>query len=178
MNSGIKAFVVLSGFLASNCWISLNPLFERHDLVFDQRVLGAWIDSDGDTWTFFPHGDQGYRLVYMEDGRAGVFEARLGQLGNSMFLDICSQESQHLDGLSELLLLSTHVFFKVEVEQDRITLQNFTDRADNVLTAISHTRTSDYVLLTDSTPNMQAAALELESDPAVFDDPIVLSRVR
>ncbi len=90
--------------------VSLHPLASPDTLVFDQRLIGVWLEDPGptsepqETWEFarstlsdanaLPdalegEGDKVYRLDFRdEEGHKGAFLACLVKLGDKRFLDV------------------------------------------------------------------------------------------
>ncbi len=101
-------FYCLLGLMAG-CMpiLSLNPLFTGDEVVFDEKLLGTWLDDANDpnlSWEFARFEEssakglreelQGefkriYRLNLFEKGqRKGALVACLGKLGDRRFLDV------------------------------------------------------------------------------------------
>lgn len=103
------AFYLLAALLAG-CVpvVSLHPLFTTDDLVFDEKLVGTWVDDPNHsktTWEFSRLGESAkenpllepwkdeiakfYRLSLAdEEGRKGSFAACLVKLGDRRFLDV------------------------------------------------------------------------------------------
>jgi len=103
------AFYLLAALLAG-CVpvVSLQPLFTTDDLVFDEKLVGTWVDDPNNsktTWEFSRLDESArenpllepwkdaiakfYRLSLAdEEGRKGSFAACLVKLGDRRFLDV------------------------------------------------------------------------------------------
>jgi hypothetical protein len=87
--------------------VSLHPLFSKEDIVFDEKLLGAWVgdaNNTGTTWEFARFDESSaenlpkewqtefrrfYRLNMADrDGHKGSLAACLVKLGDRLFLDI------------------------------------------------------------------------------------------
>jgi hypothetical protein len=104
--------------------MSLNSLFTTENLVFEEKLLGTWVDDCNDpnnTWQFNSIGeekpmflspvleknrDKVYKLMVSDDdGEKGLFIGCLVKLDNKLFLDVfpsqfpCSEENIEKMGL-------------------------------------------------------------------------------
>lgn len=87
--------------------MSLHPLFTEEALVFEEELLGTWVDegsqtqkeafrspdpnSPKTTWEFQrpDEEERGYKLIFTdEEGKKGLFSAHLVKLGGRLFLDV------------------------------------------------------------------------------------------
>ena len=102
------AFYVLAALLAGCAPIvSLNPLFTKESITFDEKLVGTWVEDPNDpdvTWEFSrldesdaqgilePWRDEITRFYGLKitdkEGRKGVFAACLVKLGDRLFLDV------------------------------------------------------------------------------------------
>jgi hypothetical protein len=89
--------------------MSLHPLYSEKNVVFDQKLLGTWVDepNKGDTvWEFkrADTNDNAYRLIFSdEEGKKGLFVAHLVKLKDKLFLDVHLGESP-VDAVEKLEL--------------------------------------------------------------------------
>jgi hypothetical protein len=101
-----KAFPLLSLLLVvCGCGpeLTLNPLYEEKDLVFDDALLGTWITSEatdgtmteGLAFSFKKSGANGYEVVFpcTDEGGKCKSEVHLVRLGKFLFLDAFAPES-------------------------------------------------------------------------------------
>jgi hypothetical protein len=121
--------------------VSLHPLFTGDDIVFEEKLVGTWVNDPNDpkvTWEFSRLDEtdaQGpleawqdqitkfYRLnLTDEEGRKGVFAACLVKLGDRLFLDVFPDrfpsgerdiEKMKL-GYNGFFFLPVHTFIKVD----------------------------------------------------------------
>ncbi len=82
------SLVFVAAFTIPGCLRSLHPLYTEKTLVFEQTLIGTWVDQDSSVWTFAQSGQKAYDLIYTEKGSPGRFEARLVKLGKLTFLDL------------------------------------------------------------------------------------------
>lgn len=130
--------------------VSLHPLFTSEDLVFDEKLIGTWVEDandPNDAWRFTrldeasagwatdriaDEIDKVYRLDITDDGaHRGSLVACLVKLGDQRFLDVFADKlPSGQDDIEKtklpfnaFFLLPTHTFIKVEVIADKLTLR-------------------------------------------------------
>jgi len=197
-----KFFFYLLAALLCGCLpvMSLHPLFTEKDIVFDEKLLGVWVDDPNspkpmaDTWEFkrADTNDNAYRLIFSEEeGKKGLFIAHLVKLKDKLFLDAFPDDSLPYEprdpnekgwAYNSLFLLPTHTFIKVDAIGPQLILRLTNDDEFKKLlgedpnAVIKHTLLDDKPILTASTEELQAFVLKYASDPRVFMDAMVLSR--
>jgi hypothetical protein len=117
--------ILLLALLTAGCVPSLQPLFTDRDLVFDERLLGAWAEGE-ESWTFEKRDALSYHLVVREKGAESAFVARLGELRGHRFLDIYPDESAKKvldDSGYGQSFIPAHGFYKVGEVGGRLGLQ-------------------------------------------------------
>ncbi|MCX5638783.1 MAG: hypothetical protein NTX52_13990, partial [Planctomycetota bacterium] len=105
-----KFFFYLLAALLCGCLpvMSLHPLFTEKDTVFNEKLLGTWVDpnSPKTTWEFkrADANENAYRLIFSdEEGKKGLFVAHLVKLKDKLFLDVHLGESP-VDAVEKLEL--------------------------------------------------------------------------
>jgi hypothetical protein len=133
--------------------VSLQPLFTKEDIVFDEKLLGAWVEEGGDSgtsWEFarFEESAAGslpealrseFKQVYRlnlanKEGRKGSLAACLVTLGDRRFLDVFPDQFPSGESDTETMKLSfnafffvpSHTFARVDAAGDQLKIQ-FTD---------------------------------------------------
>ena len=86
MRNILRIFVVLVAGLTA-CAPSLHPFFTDRDVVFNDALLGVWIDDSGEKCKFIKSDDDHYELLVVDE-RPVRFKARLIELGGRTFLDL------------------------------------------------------------------------------------------
>ena len=105
------ATVLLTG--CDSLALSLHPLYEDEDVVFEPKLLGSWSGQDsGDVFTFAASPDKSYRLVWTTSDETHVFRARLVRLQRILFLDLTAGST------GELFVLPVHAFAKIRLDGD------------------------------------------------------------
>lgn len=129
--------------------LSLQPLFTKQTLVFDEQLLGTWADDGNEpdiSWQFsrleptaaekLPAGLEGlaekvYRLnLRDEDNRKGTFLAALVKLEGRLFLDVFpdkfpsgQEDVEEMDLFyNAFFFVRAHAFIKVDVTETKLTL--------------------------------------------------------
>lgn len=123
-----SAVVVLAAMLAG-CTPSWEPLYTASDNVLDPALPGLWRavkeERDGSRDYFVVSHGKGaeYRVVHCEsNGAAGVFTARLVDLGRYRFVDLFPEEPPIAEGFYSGHLARTHTFWRVTLQGDRLRL--------------------------------------------------------
>ena len=156
---------------------SLFPLFSEQELAFNPDLLGNWVDSDKEEYTFLKSSGGGYDvLVRSKDGSILLLSAKLGQLGGSWFLDSSPGEKNN-----DYHLMPAHVITRIWLKGD--TLKTASLEGDYLRDAIAagklnvpHVQDGNDILLTASTKELQQLVLQLADVDAAFPDPSVLVR--
>jgi hypothetical protein len=135
-------FYLLAGLLGSCVPVmSLHPLFTEEKLVFENKLLGTWMDdpnSPKSTWEFKRIEDskqkdgelnppkkpeKAYKLILLnnEDNTKGSFYAHLVKLENRLFLDVypsripCAEPDPNEDWLlNTFFLIPSHSFVIID----------------------------------------------------------------
>lgn len=104
----LKIAIVISTLLfIQSCIPSLHPLWTQDKLVFENKLLGEWVQKDSESdrisnWNFSGGFDkeknlvEGYDLIYKEGKTEAKFEIHLVRLGEHFFFDIFPDELEHL----------------------------------------------------------------------------------
>jgi hypothetical protein len=127
--------------------LSLQPLYTPETLVFDEQLLGTWVDDPNEpdsSWHFtrFPYAEaeelpdaleEAYQKIYRlrirdEEQREGRFVAVLVSLDGKHFLDVFAdrfpsgqQDIEEMDLFyNAFLFVPGHTFIKVDVAADRL----------------------------------------------------------
>ena len=187
-------FYVLAGLLGGCIPVmSLHPLYTEEDVVFEEKLVGTWVDDSNGTWEF-KHPDEkdmAYELVlFSPEGDKGLFVANLVKLENRLFLDVypkqfpCDLEDPNKTewGYNAFFYMPAHTFIKIDSIVPQLKMQLTDDeRMGKLLTedpsAVKHESIEDGgLILTASTKELQAFVLKYADDSRLFSDEIVYSR--
>ena len=186
-----KFFFYLLAVLLGGCVpvLSLHPLFNEKDVVFDEKLLGTWVDPNT-TWEFsrIAEPKNAYKLIFSDkEGKKGLFVAHLVKLKDKLFLDACPAPWEQQDpnkiewAYNTLFLIPAHTFIKINSIEPQLKMLRTDDeqmreflKADP--NAVKHTVLEDKPVLTASTNELQAFVLKYAYDSRVFAETIVLGR--
>lgn len=196
MNTRKLLFYVLAGLLGGCVPVmSLNPLYTKDNVVYDEKLLGTWVDDPNGpemTWQFesIDKPKNAYGLIFTgEDGAKGSFVAHLVKLGDDLFLDIFPSEvpwdledpNESKWPYNSLFLIPTHTFVKVDSVKPALKMRLMLETDLKKLLeedpdAIAHVTVEDRPVLTASTKELQAFVLKYADSDKLFTDEIVLER--
>ena len=175
--------------------MSLRPLLTSEDLVFDEKLLGTWVqdvNDPSDAWRFTRLDeasigrladriegeiDKAYRLDITDDGaHKGSLVACLVKLGDRHFLDIFADKlpSGQTDveeaklPFNAFFLLPTHTFIKVETIADELKLRLTDDEKFQELIE-AHPDAVKHEMI-DDVPVLTASTRELQAFVAKYAD--------
>ncbi len=192
-----KALFYMLAALLGGCVpvMSLHPLYTEKDVVFEEKLLGRWVDdpnSPETTWEFnrIEEPNNAYNLVFSdEEGKKGSFAAHLVRLQNRLFLDVYPSEpprEMEDPNKSELpynsfFLIPAHTFIKIDFIGRKLKMCLTNDEEMKKLlneepNAVKHTFIEDKPILTAPTKELQNFVLKYAEDKRVFKSEIVLGR--
>jgi len=200
-------FYVLAALLGGCIPVmSLHPLFTEETLVFEEKLLGTWVDDSNNIWEFKDPNEQKkiYKLIVVDnEGQKGSFDARLTKLENKLFLDVypnqfpCKDEEEKHQLVEDKIILTvkvlmkwhyngfffvpSHTFIKINSIEPQLKMQLTDDEDMGKLlkedpNAVRHELVEDKPLLTASTKELQAFVLKYADDSRVFSKEIILTR--
>ncbi len=116
-------FYLLSAILAGCVPVmSLHPLYTEEDVLFEEKLLGTWVqDTDETAWEFScpNEPEKAYELIFTDkEGKKGSFVAHLVRLENRLFLDVfpkefpCKAEEEKHQLVEDKIILTVKVLMK------------------------------------------------------------------
>lgn len=171
--------------------LSLHPLYTDKDAVFEEKLLGTWIDDSNGIWEFKDPNRQEkvYGLIIVgQKGEKGSFDAHLTKLQNKLFLDAFPAESPWGEDPNKIdwhfnafFFVPFHTFIKINSTEPELKLQLTDDDDMKKLlkedpNAVKHESVKDGFILTASTKELQAFVLKYANDDRLFTEEIVLHR--
>jgi hypothetical protein len=196
MNTKKLLFYLLAGILGG-CIpvISLHPLYTKEDVVFDEKLVGTWVDdpkSPKTTWEFSREQakEKTYKLVYSDDeGKKGSFVVHLVKLENRLFLDVFPDQfpSEQQDwqdmklAYNFFFFLPAHTFIKIDYIEPQLKMRLTAEDEIKELfkedpNVIEYESADGKVVLTASTEDLQAFVIEYAYDIRVFPTRVTLTR--
>ena len=181
----IAKLLLLSLFLAlTGCVPSLSPLYTEPDLIYDNSLVGVWLDKEsGETWAFSNGGKLEYKLLHTaEDGRSGEFSARLVKIEGKLFLDIVPVKTGFpQNDFFQSHLLTTHTFMNVvrsgpDVQIAVLESRWLKDVVETNRDAIRHEKINGEIVLTASSKELQKFLLANLKTKEAFSQPLELTR--
>ena len=187
-------FYLLAGILGG-CGpvMSLHPLYTEKDLTFDEKLLGAWQDEDGETKWEFSRSDKSpkaYRLTFADkEQHKGLFDVHLVKLKEKLFLDVYPAEPpcdftdpNKTDWpYNAFFLIPVHTFVRVDSIEPklkfRLTDNEVTERLlKNDPNAVKSESLENGIVLTSSTEELQKFVLKYADNEEFFSNEILLVR--
>jgi len=175
--------------------MSLHSLYTEEDVVFEENLVGTWVDdpdSPKTTWEFSRTGakEKAYKLVYSDnEGKKGSFIVYLVKLENRLFLDVLPSQfpSEQQDwekmkwAYNFFFFVSAHTFIKIDSIEPQLKMRRtINDEMKELFkeepNAVKHELVEDEIILTASTKELQAFVLKYAYDIRVFPAKIVLTR--
>ncbi|MHC4536619.1 MAG: hypothetical protein ACYS6K_21940 [Planctomycetota bacterium] len=189
-------FYLLAGLLGGCVPVmSLHPLYTEKDVVFEERLLGRWVDDPNSpeiTWEFnrIEEPNNAYSLLFSdEEGKKGSFVAHVVRLQNKLFLDVYPSEPPwEIEDPNKLelpynsfFLIPAHTFIRIDFIGRKLKMWLTNDEEMKKLlkeepNAIKHTFIEDRLILTAPTKELQNFVLKYADDKRVFKGEIVLGR--
>ena len=178
--------LLLGACLLTGCWQkSINPFYERADVVFDEHLVGSWRESTDSepapddkvpVWTFSPGGNMSYKLEIQDGEEAHSYAAHLFKLDGQQLLDIFPTDRA-------ISTIPVHNLFKVVTTQPKIELaalnidwvQKWLRQNPETLAHIAipdaehrHNREKDELVLSADTKSLQKFLREHLKDDEIF----------
>ena len=189
-------FYLLAGILGGCIPVmSVNPFYTESDILFEESLLGTWIDdpnSPETTWEFSREDDPNtaYKLVFSdEEGRKGSFIAHLVKLQDVLFLDVFpaempweTEDSNDLEFVyNSFFLIPAHTLLKVDSFEPQLILRlTVEDDMKKLLEEhpgeIEYHSLGDRTILTSSTEELQTFVLKYADDERLFPGKVELIR--
>ncbi len=107
------------------CVVSIEPTIPASESMYEPGLLGTWVESgDKDTAVVMRDGDGGYVIDYTDQDGTGRFGARVGRLGDRLFLEVRPVLPDiGASDAYEALLLPAHLLFAMTLEGDEMRLE-------------------------------------------------------
>jgi len=172
--------------------MSLHPLYTEETIVFEEKLLGTWVDDSNNIWEFkCPNEpEKTYKLFIVDnEGEKGLFDVHLTKLQNKLFLDIYPGEppwgkedpNKLIWPYNTFFLIPVHTFIKIDGIEPDLKLQLTDDEdmkklLDEDPNAVKHESVEDGFVLTASTKELQAFVFKYADDSRLFTKETILRR--
>jgi len=183
MRNIVKTLVVLGAALTlAACAPSLHPFFTDKDVVFDNALLGAWVNDSGDKCLFTKSGADHYELLFVDDS-SSRFEARLIELGGVKFLDLYPKTQGRNSDPCPPNFVPAHTIARLTIDKDSISMAMMDadwikQLSDRNQLELAHERLEDgEIVLTAPTQKLQAFIRKHADDKKLFGEPDVYHRL-
>lgn len=193
MKTNSLCLIFIMVLIVTGCIPSIYPLYFEDDLLFDERLLGAWSeDGSANSWAFEQDGGRQYILRHLEvenlrgraerPGKLGIFEVHLLILDTTLFLDFYPGENEQLE-INDMMafhLYPVHTFATIHISDDTLKIFQFDpsyleDQIKERKVRIKYEQNPESgILLSASTKELQDFFSKYASDPDAVIDPIIL----
>jgi len=141
MKTRILIFASLFLFVLSGCIVkSLHQFYQEEDVIYDNTLLGSWLDEDSTLWVIKPYAfavgfmkgdsiDNSYLVEFYEDANEPQkFNAHLFELGGKKYLDFRPLRDDRYDDFLDVHLISAHSLALIEInDQGSLTIGWFNE---------------------------------------------------
>jgi hypothetical protein len=178
--------------------ISLHPLYDEQNIVFDEKLLGLWSSDSNETMEFTraEKEEKTYQLILASIDKnskrevRGIFDVHLVKIENKLFLDVFPNQFP-CGGLEEpnevkwfynaFFLAPMHSFVKVDSIEPQLKLRitdddsmkKFLEKDPN---AVKHEMVDGKAVLTADTKTLQKFVLKYADSNDVFSKELILGK--
>lgn len=173
--------------LLTACVPSVYPLYTPETIVFREDLVGIWKEKPDDEafWKFSKAGTNSYICVIQEKEESSTLEARLVQLGESLYLDL-QPSADSLKGLEEgpfykAALVRGHLFMKIKLA-GKLELQFVSAKALKALIEAEQEpldwmgKDQTEMVLTATTERLQKFFKKHTAAPGLWEEPGILHK--
>ncbi len=201
MKSIYLAFVIFAFVLFNSCIRSLNPLFEKNQLVMETQLFGKWANSDSSSFMEFnscsPEDSSGVcnycKVSVIEKNNNGTSDttrliAMTGKIGGFLFMDLYPDLNNNTNECYNILsnseyFVPAHTFYKVFLSKDTLGLAEINYKwfqANEKKLHVSYFMhgNDDYITLTCSTAQLQKFCKKYADNDNVFAPDKSMHRIK
>lgn len=193
METKLKVFY-LTVLLLGGCVpvATLHPVYTDETIVFEEKLLGTWINDSNETWQFtrIKSDSNGcYLRLKDNEGRKGYFEGHLCKIDESLILDVipathpCGEkDAEDMKLMYNLLFIQPlHTFVKIELADPNLTIamtheDKFEELLKNSPGSLQFTKAESRLIITASPEQLQKFIAENIDDERLFANPMELKR--
>lgn len=120
MKMRLAALAVLVALASSGCLVvALDRFYDEPTIVFDERLLGTWLDADDNITVTVERSDwRAYRVQYVHPTETRVLSAYLFKVRDTLYLDLSPQRGED----AGLFLLPAHTVLRVTMGAREVTV--------------------------------------------------------
>ena len=112
----LRILVLAAALASSGCLVlSLQPVYDAASMVFDEALIGTWVNTEDETSAIVERGEwRSYKVAYTDRFSTRTFHGNLTRIGAATWLDLTEVRGRD-DGP---FLLPVHGLFRVRVAGD------------------------------------------------------------
>lgn len=177
-------YAILLVFMIVGCVPSLHEFYTPETITWDPALVGCWQASEQEQWCFTRHlQEDAYDLIISgENEKRSVLIAHLINLEGQRYLDLYPSGDVDIctGDWYKYHLLPVHTCMKVEQTDPNLVMAIMQPDAVRDLLRrnpklIEHNIVDDRVVLTASTPRLQALLADPQINEKIFEEPGVLT---
>src|SRR6185436_15380711 len=86
----LRALVLAAALASSGCLVlSLQPVYDAASVVFDDALIGTWVNTEDETSAIIERGEwRSYKVAYTDRFSTRTFQANLTKIAAARFLDL------------------------------------------------------------------------------------------
>jgi len=163
----------------SGCVPSLRGIANEKNTIYDEGLIGLWVNDDGDdTWEFVKKDKNLYGLEVTDgEGKKGRFLVGLVKIKEQKFLDLFPDEMEwSANGFYRVHFIPAHTFILAELKNDKLVLSMMAPDAteeflkENRKTA-KHEMLNDRLIFTGSQKQLRKFLHAQSGNDKIFPDP-------
>jgi hypothetical protein len=119
------AVALTAAVVVGGCVPSLHPFYTPETTVYEQALVGTWVNpAENETWIFTSDDDGRYALTFTDgEGLTGAFEAHLVSLNHHLFVDLYPEPPEMETNEFYLgHLLAVHTLARLELTDSSLSL--------------------------------------------------------
>ncbi len=129
-------FVILACVTMSGCLVSaLHPFYTNKDKVYDEQLVGNWMDEDSCTWVISANKsseafmspevlDSAFNITYYEEETKAILQGTMFELDGKQYMDFYPDpdEEHCVSDMTCFHHLPVHTLARIEIKDGQILL--------------------------------------------------------
>jgi len=110
--------LVTAAMASSGCLVlSLQPAYDAQSVVFDETLLGIWVNAEDQTQATIERGEwRSYKVAYKDRFATRVLQGNLTSIGSATFLDLTEPRGTDAGPF----LIPAHAIVRIELKGDTL----------------------------------------------------------